>query len=83
MKIGMVRQKRTDGRIAFENIPSPIRPSGSFEIEVVDEQGNPLKGLKFNISVDGDSEKTVETNDAGILKTRKPRTELSVKQIDA
>jgi hypothetical protein len=79
----MVRQKRTDGRLAFENIPTAIRPSGSFEIRVVDEQDNPLNRLRFSVSVDGGEEKAAETDGDGIMKVRKPQSELKIKLTDA
>jgi hypothetical protein len=66
------RKKRTDERsFAFENLIDTITLA-SFKVRILDAEQKPLKGIILGISVDGRDKRTIESDNAGILKVQEP-----------
>ena len=58
------------------NVPD-IRPH-SFVIEILDEEQKPVAGIKFSVAVDEGNEKIIETNENGLLKVPKPKSDIKL-----
>ena len=54
-----------------------IQPFG-FIIEILDDEQEPISGRRFNVAVDGGNASTMETDEDGILRTAKPRNQITL-----
>jgi hypothetical protein len=73
----MVRRRRTDGRIAFENIVEPIQPN-AFEIQVLDNNLEPIGGFLLSATIDDKEIKNKQTNENGVVKVSRPARAVKV-----
>jgi peptidoglycan hydrolase-like protein with peptidoglycan-binding domain len=76
----VIRRRRNDGRAAFENVPEALKPvsAGQFKVEILDENLNKFdKSILFEIE-----KKESKTDNDGILKLRKKRSEVSLVGIE-
>jgi hypothetical protein len=71
------RRRRTDGRAAFENLPNTLQPA-FFIVEILNNEQEPVKGVKFSVAVDDGNAETKETDEDGIFKIPKPRSEIKL-----
>jgi hypothetical protein len=55
-----------------------IKPYG-FTLEFVDDKGNTLSDVSFQVSVDQGSPDERETDEKGIIKVQKPKGEINLK----
>jgi hypothetical protein len=72
-----IRQMRTDGRAAFENIPDVVQPV-SFIIEMIGFDGKPLTAKSFQVGFDDGKKTSVDTDENGLLKISKSSKEFDL-----
>jgi hypothetical protein len=71
------RRRRTDGRVAFENIPDVLQPI-SFVIEIIGADGKPIANRSFEVDFDDGSKTTHDTDGDGIMKLTKSFSEIQL-----
>jgi hypothetical protein len=71
------RRRRTDGRVAFENLPNILQPA-FFIIEILNDEQKAVEGVTFNVTVDNGNTMTKQTDKEGVLKVPKPKSEIEL-----
>jgi len=67
-----IRRRRTDKRsFAFETVPDPIQPA-VFQIKIMGDKKDPISKFTFDISIDSEPGRTVQTDENGIIMIKKP-----------
>jgi hypothetical protein len=68
----IIRRRRTDKRsFAFETVPDPIQPA-VFQIKIMDDKKNAISEFTFDISIDNETDKVMQTDENGIIMIKKP-----------
>jgi hypothetical protein len=73
----MVRRRRTDGRVAFENLVDPFQPE-IIVITILHKDQIPLTGTQFSISHDKAKAKSFKTSNDGTIRVTKPKNEITL-----
>jgi hypothetical protein len=76
-KSGVTRQRRTDGRAAFENIPDVLQ-AANFTVEIIEKEGTPVANRTFTIIFQDGSQKMLDTNNDGVIRLVKSDGEFSL-----